>query len=170
MSKPLPLVLILDNVRSAHNVGAIWRTAEAAGIECLVLVGITPHPAIDNDTRLPYVAEKDTTAIVKTALGAEQRLPFTYESELVPTLRQLRSDGYQLVALEQSADSVSLFDYRPRWPLALVVGTETAGLNPTTLKLMDDVIEIPQFGHKESLNVASATAITLYFLRYNDSN
>jgi 23S rRNA (guanosine2251-2'-O)-methyltransferase len=162
----LPLVMVLDNVRSAHNVGAIWRTAEAAGIERLVLVGVTPHPPTSDDHRLPHVAEHDRKAIAKTALGAETILQFKYYLKLTTALDDLKAAGYQLVALEQSAGAVDLFSYQPTFPLALIAGPEVDGLDRSTLKSMDQVVEIPISGRKESLNVSVAVGIALYQLRY----
>jgi 23S rRNA (guanosine2251-2'-O)-methyltransferase len=164
--KKLPLILVLNDVRSAHNVGAIWRTADGAGIEQIFTVGITPHPALPEDPRLPHVAGRADKAISKTALGAEKTLPFQHFLDLHQALAELRRLHFRVFALEQHPSSVSLFDYQPSFPMALVLGPEVEGLNPSQLELCDEVLQIPQYGLKESLNVAVAAGVAAYFLRY----
>jgi 23S rRNA (guanosine2251-2'-O)-methyltransferase len=156
------------NLRSAYNVGALFRIADAVGLERLVLTGTCPHPPVPGDTRLPYVANKALKAIAKTALGAEQTVPFEYAANSVSRLDKYRAEGYRLYALERSHQvrSSNLFTFKPQWPAVLVVGEETKGLANECIKSVDEVVEIPMFGQKESLNVASAAGIAAYFYRY----
>ena len=155
------MILILDNIRSAHNVGALFRTADGAGAEAVYLVGITPRPA----QKELYLSDAEK-AIAKTALGAEKTLAWKFVKTLPPLLKRLKREGYLIVALEQSAGSV---DYRalrvaPGASIALVVGNEVEGLAPKTLEACDYVIELPMRGEKNSLNVAVAGGIALYHL------
>lgn len=165
LMQQLPVILVIDNVRSAFNVGSLWRTADAVGAERIILLGISPHPSYDNDARLPHIASEASKLIAKTALGAEQSLPFDYYKNANDAVSHLRQQGYTLCSLEQTPASINLFEYKPVFPLALFVGHETTGLHSTTLALTDNIIAIPQFGQKESLNVSVAAGIALYFLR-----
>ena len=151
----LPVVLALDNVRSLYNTGAFFRTADACAIEKLVLCGITPRP--DQGSR-------QRRAIAKTALGAEDTVSWAYEADTAAALKKLATDGYQLVAVETSADAVNLFEWTPRWPVCLVFGHEVDGVSPSLSPHVDAVIRIPMLGHKRSLNVATAAGVVLYEL------
>jgi 23S rRNA (guanosine2251-2'-O)-methyltransferase len=166
MPSKLPLILVLNNIRSAYNVGAIWRTADAAGIEQIITIGITPHPKLPKDPRLPHIIDLDIKALAKTALGAEHSLPFNHYDSLTIAAADLAIRGYKLCALEQSRNSESLFSLRPQFPMALILGSEPAGLSDSELALASQAIEIPQFGGKESLNVSVAAGVAVYFLRY----
>lgn len=147
------MLLILHNIRSEENVGSMFRTADAFGVEKIFLTGYTPAP-IDRFKR-------PVSKIAKTALGAEKSVP--WEKGEIPELVQgLKKDGVRVVALEQDGRAVPLSDYKPPEKWALVVGNEVTGLDPETLALTDDVIEIPMLGAKESLNVAVAAGIALY--------
>lgn len=166
MSK-LPLVIIIDNVRSAYNVGSIWRTADAVGAERVILTGISPYPPLPDDDRLPHIAANAGRSIAKTALGAELSVPFTHYPNISTAITRLQSQNYTVCALEQSSTSINLFDFQPIFPLALIVGHETYGINSSVLSLVDHTLEIPQFGQKESLNVAVACGIAAFYLRTN---
>ena len=166
--KSLPVVVLLDNIRSAYNVGAIFRTANGAGVEAVVCCGYTPYPLLTGDKRLKFEAEKVTDAIAKTALGS-QNLPCKHFDEARQAVEFYRSKGYQIVALEQTEDSVKLFDFQPRFPLVLTLGHEVEGTDASLLKLADTVVEIPMHGAKESLNVSVAAGIALYQLRQTSS-
>lgn len=144
------VVLVLHNIRSRFNVGAMFRTADAAGVAKLYLAGITPRP--------PH------HKIAKVALGAEKYLPWEHHKQTVRLIKRLKTDGYAIVALEQSRKSVQYNKCRIRRPFALVVGSEVKGLPPKILSLADRVVEIPMRGQKESLNVAVATGIVLFQL------
>lgn len=156
------IVLILHNIRSTHNVGSIFRTAEGFGVSRIILSGYTPYPIIPGDTRLPHIREKLTAQIHKTALGAESMVPFEYQPTLQLGTLQLAS--YRLVALEQSPNSTLLSDYKPPQKIALLLGEEVNGIAPELLSQCEDIVEIPMKGKKESFNVSVAAAIALYGL------
>ncbi len=158
------LVIIAHNIRSTHNIGAIFRTAEGFGVQRIIISGYSPYPRRDNDDRLPHIADKITQQIHKTALGAETMVPFTYIE--TPNLSQLKQDGYHIVGLEQSSRSHLLPNYTPPARVALLIGEEVAGITQDLLDQCDSVIEIPMHGQKESFNVSVATGIALYALQY----
>ncbi len=156
------IIVVAHNIRSAHNIGSIFRSADCFGIAEIILSGYSPYPAVDNDTRLPHIVHKVSDLIHKTALGAEKTVPYSY-SEQIP-LSVLTDRGYSLVALEQSTDSTLLSSYRPPEKIALIIGEERFGITPDILKQCQTILEIPQVGLKESLNVSVATGICLYQL------
>jgi 23S rRNA (guanosine2251-2'-O)-methyltransferase len=158
------LVLVLNNIRSAHNVGAIWRTAAAAGVHKMILVGLTPHPARASDPRPPYIIDRTTQQLAKTALGAEKVLPWSYEPDIASALTALRQDQYRLAALEIAPQATNLFAYQPPSRLALVLGHETEGLQADVLSACDITLQIPMTTAKESLNVGVAAGIAAYHL------
>jgi len=158
------LILVLDNLRSAHNVGVILRTADGAGVRRVYLCGSTPAPHLDGDPRPPYAQDRAARGISKTALGAERSLELHYAADTTDKVKALKLGGYQIAALEQAAGSVSLDTFRPAGKLALIVGNEVEGLSPAVLELANVVLEIPMRGLKESLNVAVAAGIALYRL------
>lgn len=160
------IIVIAHNIRSTHNVGAIFRTAEGFGITKIILSGYTPYPRIANDSRLPHIAEKLTKQISKTALGAEAIVPFEHSEE--PPVNVLKDAGYRIVALEQAQDSVPMAEYHPPERVALLLGEEVEGITAELLALCDDTIEIPMVGKKESFNVSVATGIALYALTTNE--
>jgi 23S rRNA (guanosine2251-2'-O)-methyltransferase len=163
----MKLILIAHNVRSAHNVGSLLRTAEGLGIKQVCLTGYTPYPlSVDNDERLPHLAQKIDRQIVKTALGAEKQVPWRHETELEKVLIELRDHGFTIAGLEQSPHSVTLPSFTPPPKLALIVGREVEGIESAILKLCDLILEIPMSGQKESFNVAQAAAMALYHCRY----
>ena len=140
--------LILYNIRSRFNVGAIFRTADAAGVEKIYLCGITPrppHPKID-----------------KVSLGAERYIPFEYTKQTLPLLKKLKQEKTQLVAVEQSKKSFPYYKFRAKKNMALILGNEVKGLPKKILDLADKIVEIPMHGQKESLNVAVATGVVLF--------
>lgn len=156
------IIVIAHNIRSTHNVGAIFRTAEGFGITKIILSGYTPYPKINGDSRLPHIAEKLTKQISKTALGAEALVPFEYIE--VPPLDELKSKGYRIVALEQAENSTLISSYRTPSKVALLLGEEVHGITDELLRDCDDIIEIPMVGKKESFNVSVAAGIALYSL------
>lgn len=154
--------VILCDVRSAHNVGAIFRTADAAGIAKLYLAGYTPTP-IDRFGR-------ENPKLSKTALGAAVTLPWEAVGDAHELVRSLQAAGVQVVAVEQAAHSVGLFSYTPptEKAVAYVFGNEVTGVPAEISSACDAVVELPMLGHKESLNVAVTVGIVLYhdlFLR-----
>jgi 23S rRNA (guanosine2251-2'-O)-methyltransferase len=146
----LPVSILLDNVRSMYNVGAFFRTADGAGIERLLLSGITARPPMN--------------AITKTALGAEERVAWEPVDDLSVRLSGLRQHGYEIAAIETSNRAVDLFDWRPRFPVCVLFGHEVDGISAEVLAACDTHVRIPMLGLKHSLNVASAGAIVMYEL------
>ncbi|MBI2604092.1 MAG: RNA methyltransferase, partial [Candidatus Harrisonbacteria bacterium] len=146
------MIAILHNIRSLFNVGSIFRTADAAGIEKLYLCGITSTPY--------DVFDRPRAQIVKVALGAEKTVPWEHVQSTANVIRRLKRDGYKIVALEQSKKSVPYYTLNAKRfilsKIALIVGHEVRGIAPAILKRCDAVIEIPMYGKKESLNVAVA--------------
>jgi tRNA G18 (ribose-2'-O)-methylase SpoU len=146
---------LLDNIRSIHNVGSVFRTCDAAGISALHLGGIT--------------ASGDHPRMAKAALGAQLMVPWTHcRNGLERTIR-LKKKGFRPWAVETSANGQPLFDFQPEVddnPILLVVGNERAGIDPDILRLCERVLSIPMEGHKRSLNVAVAFGIAAYFVRH----
>nr|WP_262898655.1 RNA methyltransferase [Chitinophaga chungangae] len=146
-----PLVLVLDNVRSMHNVGSVFRTADAFLLQGIALCGYTPVP--------PH---RD---IQKTALGATETVEWQYFPTTVEAVQSLKEQGYAIIAIEQAAQSVMLDAFRPEdQPLALVFGNEVSGVDPNVMALADGCIEIPQLGMKHSLNISVSTGIVIWDL------
>ena len=146
----LPVTILLDNVRSMYNVGAFFRTADGAGVEQLLLSGITARPP--------------KKAITKTALGAEERLPWKGIQHPEEEMGRLRSCGFEIAAIETSERAIDIFDWQPRFPVCVLFGHEVDGLPSPLLELCDAHIRIPMLGLKHSLNVASAGAVVMYEL------
>ena len=146
--------LILDNIRSAHNVGAIFRTADGAGVTKIFLVETTPCP-IDRFGR----AQKE---IAKTALGAEKTMIWEHQTNFTALVRQLKKEDFKIIAVEQSRHSTDYRKIKPTAKMALVFGEEVSGIPPAHLKLCDVIAEIPMRGKKESLNVSVAVGIALF--------
>lgn len=156
------IILIAHNIRSTHNVGSIFRTAEGFGVSKIILSGYTPYPVLAHDLRLPHISAKLTDQIHKTALGAEGLVPFEYQEN--PNLTALKNDGYRIVGLEQDERSIMLPGYEAPDKLVLMLGEEVHGLTDELRAACDDLIEIPMRGQKESFNVSVATGIALYHL------
>ncbi len=146
----LPAVVLLDNVRSMYNVGAFFRAADGVGLEKLWLCGITAHPP--------------KKAITKTALGAEQTVPWEHDWDALRVADSLRRSGHHLAAIETSPQAVDLYDWQPRFPVCVAFGNEVEGLRPELLALADAHVRIPMRGQKNSLNVATAGGVVLYEL------
>jgi len=158
------VILIAHNIRSTHNIGSMLRTAEGLGVGKVYLTGYTPYPLSKHDDRLPHVGRKLDAQIHKTALGAEQMVPWEYSPDIGPVVRRLRETGYHIAALEQDPRSVKSTSFHAPDKLALIVGREVKGIEKELLDQCDTIIEIPMTGRKESFNVAIATAIMLYQL------
>ena len=151
----MPVVVVLDNVRSLYNTGAFFRTADACGVERLMLCGVTPRPDQGGRQR---------RAIAKTALGAELLVPWQYEPDTASALRLAQDNGYHIVAVETMPDAVDLYEWTPRWPLCLVFGHEKDGVTDSLGDQIDTYVRIPMLGEKRSLNVATAAGVVLYEL------
>lgn len=147
-------VLVLHNIRSAHNVGAMFRTAEAAGISKIFLTGYTPTP-LDK-------FNKPRADISKSALGAERMIPWESAKTIAPVFKKLKSENYTLVGIEQSSTSVDYKKVHVKTNIAFVMGNEVLGISPALLKKCDVVAEIPMKGRKESLNVSVAFGIAIF--------
>jgi tRNA G18 (ribose-2'-O)-methylase SpoU len=158
------VILVLPNIRSTHNVGAILRTCEGMGVEKVIFSGYTPYPELDNDSRLPHETKKLTSRITKTALGAEKILNMEYVQDLLPKLKNLKVTGYSIASLEQAKSSIPLNKYKSQEKIVLILGNELDGVEDKILDISDVILEIPMQGKKESYNVASAAAIALYKL------
>ena len=151
----LPVVVVLDNVRSLYNTGAFFRTADGCAVEKLVLCGITPRP--DQGPRQRH-------AIAKTALGAETSVPWEYEADTAAAVARAAAAGYHVAAVENSPGAIDLYQWTPSWPLCLVFGHETDGVAGEVAGSIETHVRIPMLGRKRSLNVASAAAVVLYEL------
>lgn len=157
------IILIAHNLRSCHNVGSLLRTAEGLGVQKVYLTGYTPYPTGQaNDPRLPHEALKLTKQIHKTALDAENQVPWEHHNDIFEVLAMLQTEGYQCMAVEQTATSISLPQFEPPQKIALLLGREVDGVEPEVLAACDGALEIPMFGHKESFNVVQAAAMALY--------
>ncbi len=151
--------VILDNIRSVHNVGSIFRTADAVGADKIYVCGITPTPVDRFGTLLPDFA--------KTALGAEKSIAWKKYFTTWRLIEDLKREGFFIVGIEQSPQAKDLFAYVPpvsQEKLILIIGNEVRGLSPSLLKRVDVVLEIPMVGAKESLNVAVAFGVAAYSL------
>ncbi|MFH0820299.1 MAG: RNA methyltransferase [Candidatus Peregrinibacteria bacterium] len=144
--------VLAHNIRSMHNVGSLFRTADGAGVTKIYLTGYTPCPP-----------RKD---ISKTALGAEQALPWEYHADPIALLQKLKKRGVSLIALERTNGSRNITGFKAPHSFCLIIGNEVEGVEPSTLKLADHVVSIPMHGEKESLNVSVAFGIAIYFLKY----
>lgn len=157
--KKVPIIVVLDDIRSLHNVGSIFRTADAFTLVAIYLCGITAKP--------PH------REIQKTALGATESVDWKYFETTEEAIAELHTLDYKVMAIEQAHESESLDSYRYDFqkPLAMVVGNEVKGVNPQVMKLVDGCIEIPQYGTKHSLNVSISAGILIWemFRQYSES-
>lgn len=161
------LIVIAHNLRSAHNVGSLLRTAEGLGVQMVYLTGYTPFPPLaHDDPRLPHEQQKVLKLIHKTALNAEVTQAWQRHAELEPVIADLKRDGFTIAALEQTKSSIALPHYRAPSKLAIILGREVEGVEPEVLSQCDTAIEIPMFGQKESFNVVQAAAMALYHIRF----
>lgn len=156
------IYLVLDNLRSAHNVGALFRTADACGVKKIFLCGITPTPSDE---------KQGNRRVKKAAVGADKFVVWEKIASAEKAIQKLRKNisGVQVLALEQAPESLTYTNPKIRYKsqVALIVGNEIKGVGERALKNSDYIIEIPMFGKKNSLNVASATAIVLYRIKLN---
>lgn len=149
------VVVILDNLRSAFNVGSIFRTAECLGLKELALCGITavpPHPKL-----------------CQTAMGTQEQVRWKYFGSSLEAISYYREHGYQIVALETAAEARSVFEAQPCFPLALLLGNESLGLEESVLAQADLILQLPVQGWKNSLNVGVAFAVTAYQLVFGQT-
>ncbi len=149
-------ILILHNIRSVHNTGAIFRTADALGVTKIYLIGETSTP-LDRFGR----ARKD---FAKTALGSEKTMQWEYYKTVSPVIAKLKKEGFSILAIEQDKDSIDYKKVKVAGNTACILGSETKGVPKALLKKCDKVVEIPMQGGKESLNVSVAAGIVLFRL------
>ena len=147
-------VVILDNIRSVYNVGSIFRTSDALGIDKIYLCGCTPTP-IDRFGR----SRQD---LAKVALGAEKDITSEYCADTKEIIKKLKKEGYQIIAIEQDKKSVDFKKVKVKYPVAIVMGNEVGGIDKKNLALCDIIVEIPMVGKKESLNVSVSFGIAGY--------
>lgn len=145
--------MVLPSIRSGYNVGAMFRTADAVGVDKIFLTGYTACP--------PH------HQIAKVSLGAETWIPWVRYQSTGRLLNKLKKVGYNIVALEQTEKSKNIFKWKPKFPLAMVVGNEVRGIDKRYLDLCVEQVEIPMVGKKESLNVSIAAGIALYYIKNN---
>lgn len=146
--------VVLDNIRSLENIGSIFRTADALGVSKIFLCGITAQP--------PVGESRENFLVKKTALGAEQTVLFEYYKRTAILIKKLKKQKIQVAALEQDKKAIDYRKFKPKFPLALVVGNEVKGVSKKVLSLCDNIIELPMCGKKESLNVSVAFGIAGY--------
>lgn len=146
----LPVIVVLDNVRSMHNIGSVFRTADGFAIEKLYLCGITAQP--------PH------REIEKTALGATQSVEWVHFETTLDAVASLKADGYRVIGIEQAAGSIMLNTYKPKSSekYALIFGNEVNGVSDEVMAQIDECIEIPQFGTKHSFNIVISAGIVLW--------
>ena len=146
------IYLVVENVRSLFNVGSFFRCADVFGVAKIYLCGYTGCPPRNE--------------ISKVALGAEEWVPWEHQKQTLRLIKKLKREGVTIVALETEKQASRLPDFKPKYPLALVVGNEVEGLSPKVLAAADAVVKIPMVGQKESLNVFVAAGVALYGLRF----
>ncbi len=151
-AEKIPIIVVLENIRSAYNVGSVFRTADAFLLQSIYLCGYTAHP--------PH------KEIKKTALGAEETMTWKYFKKINEAIEELRNDDYRIFAIEQAESSRSLqqVDFKKNEKLAVIFGNEVSGVEQSTIELADGCIEIPQLGMKHSLNIATAAGVVLWEL------
>ena len=148
-SRKTPITIVLDNVRSALNVGSVFRTSDAFLIENIILCGITTTPP--------------NKEIRKVALGSTNSVSWDFEEKTINAVSKLKKDGYHVISVEQVEDSSKLNNLHiPKKPIALIMGNEINGVSQDVIDMCDDVVEIPQFGTKHSLNISVATGIVIW--------
>ncbi len=165
----MKMILVLDNIRSTYNVGAILRTAEGFGVEKVILSGYTPR--VHDENLLPHLREKLDHEIHKTALGAEDMLDIYSSDDIFSELKNLKKQGWQIVGLENNITDVPIFtigskelEAKLKDEIVLGLGEEVNGIDNSLYEIIDLFVEIPMRGQKESLNVSVATGIAIYGL------
>lgn len=150
VQEKLPVIVVLDNVRSMHNVGSVFRTADGFALEQVMLCGITAKP--------PH------REIEKTALGATQSIKWSYFDNTLDAVKNLRENGFEIIAVEQAENSTMLNLFKPEKnkKYALIFGNEVDGVSDEVMQQIDDCIEIPQFGTKHSFNIVISAGIVLW--------
>ncbi len=160
--------MIAHDIRSAHNVGSLLRTADGYGVKRVYLTGYTPFPAHAKDDRLPHLSAKLTKQISKTALGAETNTNlWKQHTDVKKLINKLHADDFSIFALEQTNSSMKLPGFDPPEKVAILLGREVEGVDTELLELCDKVLEIPMYGKKESFNVIEAATAAIYHCRFH---
>ena len=150
-SRKTPITIVLDNIRSSLNVGSVFRTSDAFLIEKIILCGITPTPP-----------NKD---IRKSALGSTNSVDWDYENNTIDAVLKLKKNNYQIIGVEQVKESTMLNNFNiSKKPIAIIFGNEVDGVNNDVINLCNEIIEIPQFGTKHSLNISVSSGIVIWEL------
>ena len=149
-SKKIPITILLENIRSAHNIGSVFRTADSFLINEIILCGISAQPP-----------NKD---IRKTALGSSESVEWKYEKNIEVAIQKLKDEGNKIISIEQTTNSISLENFKPsnNCKYAIIFGNEVNGIEQRTIDLSDMAIEIPQYGTKHSLNISVAAGIIIW--------
>jgi len=149
-SKKIPITILLENIRSAHNIGSVFRTADSFLINEIILCGISAQPP-----------NKD---IRKTALGSSESVEWKYEKNIEVAIQKLKDEGNKIISVEQTTNSISLENFKPskNSKYAIIFGNEVNGIEQRTIDLSDMAIEIPQYGTKHSLNISVAAGIIIW--------
>ena len=150
-NRSMPIAILLENIRSMHNVGAFFRTGDGAGIEKIFFTGYTATPPREE--------------ITKVALGAEEYIPWEQIADPLQAITTIREQGYRIVAVEQTDTSVDIGSLSYDQPICFVFGHETTGVSQEILAACDVAVEVPMFGKKESLNVSVCAGIVLFEAR-----
>ena len=149
-SKKIPITILLENIRSAHNIGSVFRTADSFLVNEIILCGISAQPP-----------NKD---IRKTALGSSESVGWKYEKNIDVAIKKLKDEGNKIISIEQTTNSISLENFKPsnNGKYAIIFGNEVNGIEQRTIDLSDMAIEIPQYGTKHSLNISVAAGIIIW--------
>ena len=149
-SKKIPITILLENIRSAHNIGSVFRTADSFLINEIILCGISAQPP-----------NKD---IRNTALGSSESVEWKYEKNIEVAIQKLKDEGNKIISIEQTTNSISLENFKPsnKGKYAIIFGNEVNGIEQRTIDLSDMAIEIPQYGTKHSLNISVAAGIIIW--------
>lgn len=147
--------IIAHNIRSLYNVGTIFRTSDALGVDKIYLTG--------------YSGQPPSKQISKVALGAENTVPWEHCKNISQLFTKLKKQGVRIVALELGHGAVNIFDFKPKFPLALLLGNEVRGVSKSLLNKADQIIYLPMYGHKESLNVGVAMGVAGYFIKKHEN-
>jgi len=146
--------VILPNIRSAYNVGSIFRTGDAVGIDKIYITGYTPNP------------DKDKKKIEKTALGAEKTVEWEYHGKAWRLIDKLKKEKFQIIALEKRKNSLDYRKFKPKFPIAVILGHEVKGISQALQNRADKIIHLPMLGEKQSLNVSVAWGIFAYYVKF----
>lgn len=160
------IYLIAHNIRSAHNIGSLMRTAEGLGVKKLYITGYSPYPRKIDDQRLPHIATKLDRQIQKTSLDSQKTLDWEQIDDIYQVIKSLNHQLIPLAVLEQAKNAVEIHKFQAPEKLALLIGSEVDGVSTELIKIADYKLIIPMFGQKESFNVVQATAMALYQLTF----